>query len=108
MAKVVTMDSMKSVLLLLFVSFTFISNARAAAPVSVSTNSEGQAMMNEFLKQEAIRLDAKFLEGVTNREQWEARRPKLHQEYMEMLGLWPMPERTPLNAQVTGTIEREE
>ena len=65
-------------------------------------------MVNAFLKQEAARLDSKFLEGITNRQQWEARRAQLHQEYMEMLGLWPMPERTPLNAQVTDTIEREE
>jgi dipeptidyl aminopeptidase/acylaminoacyl peptidase len=32
----------------------------------------------------------------------------LRQQYFEMLGLWPLPERTPLNAQITGVLEREE
>jgi cephalosporin-C deacetylase-like acetyl esterase len=64
--------------------------------------------MDNFLKAEAVRLDSKFLDGITNREQFEARRPELRQQYLEMLGLWPWPERTPLEAKVTGTIEREE
>lgn len=65
-------------------------------------------MAHDFLKQEALRLDAQFLDGVTNKSQWEARRTDLRQQYLEMLGLWPMPERTPLQAQVTGVIERDE
>jgi len=72
------------------------------------TNTTAQSMMQSFLKAEAIRLDAKFLDGVTNRQQWEARGPELQQQYLEMLGLWPMPERTPLEAKITGTLEREE
>ena len=79
----------------------------AAEPAGV-TNAAAQAMIQAFLRQEAVRLDAQFLDGITNRQQWEARRPELRQQYLEMLGLWPLPERTPLNAQVTGTIEREE
>jgi dienelactone hydrolase len=63
---------------------------------------------NAFLKNEALRLDSKFLEGITNRQQWEERRTELYQQYLEMLGLWPLPERTPLQAKVTGIIKREE
>src|SRR5215510_9982909 len=73
-----------------------------------TTNAPGQAMMESFLKNEAVRLDGKFLDGITNRQQWEARRPELRKEYLEMLGLWPLPERTPLNAKITGAIDREE
>jgi cephalosporin-C deacetylase-like acetyl esterase len=32
----------------------------------------------------------------------------MRQEYLEMLGLWPLPEKTPLHATVTGTLERED
>lgn len=64
--------------------------------------------MHHFLKEEAARVDAKFFEGITNRSQWEARRVELRAQYLEMLGLWPMPERTPLQPQVTGVLEREE
>jgi dienelactone hydrolase len=72
------------------------------------TNTAAQSMMQDFLKREAVRLDAKFLDGVTNRQQWEARRAELRQEYFEMLGLWPLPERTPLQPVVTGVLERGE
>ncbi len=79
-----------------------------AADSAPATNAAGQIMMHDFLKQEARRLDGTFLDGITNRAKWEARRPELHQQYLEMLGLWPLPERTPLHAQVTGVLEREE
>ncbi len=65
-------------------------------------------MIHGFLRREAVRLDAQFLEGVTNRQQWETRRPELHRQYLEMLGLWPLPGRTPLQAQVTRSLERQE
>src|SRR5436190_8973919 len=79
-----------------------------AADAPNPKSSEADAMMNSFLKREAMRMDAEFLAGITSREQWEARRPELHQQYMEMLGLWPLPEKTPLDAQVTGVLERSE
>src|SRR5438132_9455817 len=78
-----------------------------APPAGTVSDAGGQAMMQSFLKNEAVRLDSKFLEGITNRQQWEARRPELHKQYLEMLGLWPVPERTPLNPKITGTLERE-
>src|ERR1051325_6884270 len=78
-----------------------------AAEPSPDANAPAQTMIETYLKNEAKRLDDRFLEGITNREQWEARRGELRQEYLEMLGLWPLPERTPLLPKVTGVIERE-
>src|SRR5690349_17128250 len=72
------------------------------------TNVPAQAMIHAHLKQEGIRLDATFLEGITNRQQWEAQRGELRREYLDMLGLWPLPERTPLNPVVTGVLQRDE
>ena len=72
------------------------------------TNSVGRTMMDGFLKREATRLDGRFLEGISNRQRWEERRLELRQEYLEMLGLWPLPERTPLQARITGIIDRPE
>ncbi|HEY0551511.1 MAG TPA: acetylxylan esterase [Verrucomicrobiae bacterium] len=88
--------------------FTLFAGLHCLAAESGATHSAGTRMAHDFLKQEALRLDAQFLDGVTNRPQWEARRTDLRQQYLEMLGLWPMPERTPLQAQVTGVIERDE
>jgi cephalosporin-C deacetylase-like acetyl esterase len=84
----------------------FALTSFAAQPVI--TNTAAQSMIQDFLKQEAIRLDAKFLDRISNRQQWEARRVELRQQYLEMLGLWPLPERTSLQAVVTGVLDREE
>lgn len=78
------------------------------AAESSATNSPAQTMMLNFLKDTSMRMDGEFLHDIHNRADWEAKRPELYREYMEMLGLWPMPERTPLNPQVTGVIDRVE
>jgi dienelactone hydrolase len=69
-------------------------------------NLGGQRMIQEYMRHEATRLDSNFLAGVSSKEEWEQIRPALHQQFLEMLGLWPLPPRTPLEPQVTGTIDR--
>src|SRR5262245_25568588 len=76
-----------------------------SAPASAGSNPEAEKMAHAFLRREAVRLDARFLEGVTNRVQWEAQREERRREYLEMLGLWPMPERSPLQAEITGVLD---
>jgi cephalosporin-C deacetylase-like acetyl esterase len=105
--EIIVKKPMAFAFLVLLPGLMSVFNSFAAEPAGVA-NAEAQAMIEAFLRQEAVRLDAQFLDGITNRQQWEARRPELRQQYLEMLGLWPLPERTPLHAQVTGTIEREE
>src|SRR5438045_630010 len=65
----------------------------------------GDAMIEKYLATEVARISKKELDGATTREEWEKRRPRLKQEYFEMLGLWPLPEKTPLKAAVTGTLD---
>ncbi len=67
----------------------------------------GDAMIDHYLARETARLSVRFLDGAATREEWEARRPKLKEQYLEMLGLWPLPERTDLKATITGTLERD-
>ena len=40
-------------------------------------------------------------------EEWTARAAELRQHILVSTGLWPLPERTPLNARIFGRIERE-
>src|SRR5262245_57225890 len=64
------------------------------------------AMIDKYLAAEVDRLAHKFLDNARTLEEWQKQRPRLYQEYMDMLGLWPMPTKTPLHATVTGTLER--
>lgn len=65
----------------------------------------GDAMIQEYLARVAKEQDARFLESFADADDWMARRPTYQAEFLSMLGLVPLPERTPLHATVTGTVE---
>jgi dienelactone hydrolase len=64
-------------------------------------------MIDAYLAREARALDATFMDGAATAAAWRAMRPRLKRELYSMLGLWPIPEKTPLQVQVTGTLERD-
>jgi cephalosporin-C deacetylase-like acetyl esterase len=67
----------------------------------------GDTMIDKYLAGLAKDLSGRFLDGAKTREKWQQKLPRLHREYFDMLGLWPVPEKTPLRATVTGTLEHE-
>src|SRR5271166_5454352 len=60
----------------------------------------GDRMIQEYLAREADKIDTRLLDSVRSSQQWEALQPKYKMEYFYMLGLWPMPEKTPLAATI--------
>ncbi len=64
----------------------------------------GDATIEKTLAAEADRLAQKFMDGAKTLAEWQEKRPRLYREYMDMLGLWPLPEKTPLHATVTGQV----
>jgi cephalosporin-C deacetylase-like acetyl esterase len=82
--------------------------AYAADPPKKPEPLPGDAMIEKYLSAEVARISKKELDGATTRAEWEKRRPRLKQEYFEMLGLWPLPEKTPLHATVTGTVDGDD
>jgi dienelactone hydrolase len=67
----------------------------------------GDEMVQQYLSRETQRIHEKFAQDIESREKWEKLRPTYRQEYLYMLGLWPMPQKSPLKATVTGTLERD-
>ncbi|HLW64394.1 MAG TPA: acetylxylan esterase [Gemmataceae bacterium] len=56
-----------------------------------------------------ITLDGYFpFKPPASKEVWEARRKALREQVLVATGLWPMPEKTPLNAVIHGKIERDD
>ncbi len=68
----------------------------------------GSGSLAEYFRLETQRLGTNAFAGIESRADWEARRPVLREQLLDMLGLWPMPERTDLKATVTGTLEQGE
>lgn len=78
------------------------SSKPAAAPA------RGDAVLAEYFRNETAALAEHCLADIHSREDWEARRGEYRRELQEMLGLWPMPERTDLKPVITGKLEQEE
>lgn len=83
-------------ILLLTVLFSFAVNATESGDTSI----------RRYLAKQAALLEHDFLKDVKTSADFEQRRAGWRQDYFEMLGLWPLPEKTPLNAVVTGTLEQ--
>jgi len=64
----------------------------------------GDEMIQGYLSREAQKIHDGFMQDVESSEDWEKLRAGYKQEYFHMLGLWPMPAKTPLKATVTGTL----
>jgi dienelactone hydrolase len=65
----------------------------------------GDEMIYKYLCAETDKLSRTFMDGAKTIDEWKEKLPRLKREYMDMLGLWPIPEKTPLKATVTGQIE---
>lgn len=74
-------------------------------PTTAPAQTPGDKMIEAYLAAQTDKLSQKFLDGAKTLEEWQKKRPRLYQEYMDMLGLWPLPEKTPLKATVTGKVE---
>jgi dienelactone hydrolase len=62
-------------------------------------------MIQEYLRRQTEEIHARFLQNVESLEDWKRLRETYKEQYLHMLGLWPMPEKALLTATVTGTLE---
>lgn len=88
--------------------FFLFSNSLIAQPYGEADRSQpGDALIQAYLGNQADRIHHTFLVGVETKEDWLAKKPTWNEEFLHMLGLSPMPEKTPLEATITGTLERD-
>src|SRR5262249_3555387 len=96
-------SALSFVLALLLIGLVVVAHgADAPSPIA------GDAAIEKYLAQETANLSKRVLDGAKTGKEWEPGRPRLKQEYFEMLGLWPLPEKTPLHAKVTGALARDD
>ncbi len=66
---------------------------------------QATAAIGEYFRRTTARLADRALGDVATLDDWQQTRPRLRQQILDMLGLWPLPEKTDLHATVTGTVE---
>ena len=82
--------------------------AVAAGPLhrALAQDAPGDRSIRQYLAARAAEIEREFLPGVKTAADFERLRPSLCADFFDMLGLKPMPERTPLQATVTGKVEQ--
>lgn len=68
----------------------------------------GDQMIAEYFRLETQKLQDACLADIKDLADWKAKREDYRRQLLEMLGLDPLPERTDLQATVTGRVEHEE
>ncbi|HEX6962187.1 MAG TPA: prolyl oligopeptidase family serine peptidase [Lacipirellula sp.] len=68
----------------------------------------GDQMINAYLAAQVEQIAAKTEEDFADAATWQKRRERYKREYLYMLGLDPMPERTPLHPTITGSMEQDD
>lgn len=67
----------------------------------------GDKMVEAYFKSQGRRIADACLADVQSKADWEKKRPELRRQFLEMMGLWPLPARTDLKPVVTGKVEIE-
>ncbi len=85
-----------------------ILGGSTAMAKQASEPKEADRMLSEYFETETRKLQDRCLSDVKTLDDWKARREVYRRELLEMLGLEPFPDRTPLQATITGTAEHEQ
>lgn len=72
-----------------------------------TTPTEGDKMLDEYFLRDSRRVTNRTKNLIEKTTDWPKAQEDMRRQLYEMLGLQPMPPRTPLKAKVTGTTERD-
>ena len=98
--------SCRKILVAWFIVLAGAPAALAGPKVAESQPAEpGDEMIHAYLAGLATQLDAGFNQMLPKADEWDQVRSQWKQEYLYMLGLWPLAERSLLNAVITGTLQ---
>lgn len=93
------------VVLISVITFLGWSTAKGQAYSPPDRDQPGDEMIQEYLRCETEKIHIRFLEDFETVKDWQQLRPTYEEQYFYMLGLWPMPQKTPLKATITGTLQ---
>jgi hypothetical protein len=81
-----------------------LADALGAAPEAPRDFSRGEKLIEGYFQLQTRNVADACLTEIKTREDWEKKRPELRRQFLEMMGLWPLPPRTDLKPVVTGKV----
>lgn len=86
------------------ISLAYLVSANAAQTPPLRARCD----LAEYFRSETAALSSRCLADIRSLDDWRTRRGEYRRQLQEMLGLWPMPERSSLNPVTTGTLEHQD
>lgn len=74
----------------------------ADEPAKQADTSRGDTMIAEYFRAETAKLTKRTLANIKTLDDWKKARPQYRKQLFEMLGLAPLPKKTPLKPVITG------
>ena len=97
----------RAVFPVVFLLLAFVAGD-AQIPKLAGQPAPGDAALADYFRNETAALSQHCLANINTLDDWKAKRAEYRRQLQEMLGLWPMPERTDLQPVVTGRITNDE
>ncbi len=69
--------------------------------------SRGDKLLDDYFRAQVKQISERCLTDLTTKEDWEKRRPELRRQFLDMMGLWPLPPKGDLKATITGKVDAE-
>jgi hypothetical protein len=80
---------------------------RLHAADAPAETSRGDHLRDAYFRQQVKLIADTDLTDIKTRADWEKKRPEFRRQFLDMLGLWPLPPRTDLHATITGKVETD-
>ncbi len=81
------------------------SSLQAAAPPLDSPTAHGDRLRDAYFRAQARQLGQAALADIRSRDDWERRAPSMRRQFLDMMGLDPLPPRTDLKATITSKFD---
>ena len=77
-----------------------------SAPTTAPTR--GDRMLADYFRNETASITSRCLTDIKTADDWNAKKDEYRRQLAEMLGLWPLPQKSDLKATITGTLETDD
>ena len=82
--------------------------AQPSQPSLHSQSDHPETALFQYFEAQVKQIESTTLSDVQSLDEWATQKETRRRELLDMLGLWPFPERTELNPKITGKVEHEE
>src|SRR5579871_5527120 len=76
-------------------------------PLHAAGNERGDHIRDVYFRQQVKKIAETDLADIKTLQDWKAKRHEYRRQFLDMLGLWPLPPRTDLHATITGKVETD-